>query len=637
MLHLRLIDRFKFHVERQLSKGAFYQLIVVGFLVLLVSVSGGILVSGWRDPGADINEHVWWAFLRLTDPGYLGDDEGAWRRLVATILTVLGYVLFMGTLVAIMTQWLVSKMRTLEQGTTPIALRQHFVILGWTSRTLPIISDLMHRGPLFNANQQKRVKTKLAVLADDITEGPSEAVHSDRGLYRKRRQVILRSGSILNPAHLHRVAAAQAQAIIIPSRNDMAGSLLSADAEVIKTLLSLNAQYEGSKPPLAVAELQNAEKIPLALHSYRGELQLVASDTTISRMMVKSILHPGIADVLDNLLVDPLGSQLFLAPPDTYVGKTWQSLHDLYEAAIPLGLLRRETSRRVPLLNPAPDTVIQGDDELVLLARAYQDIVMLPPVQAADAGLKEEPLVVRQTQVARKKILLLGWNSKIPNFIRQLESYQEQDFELLLLSTTDAGQRRDWVGKTRLDCTFEQADYTVQSVLQSFAPEQFDSIILFASDRLQSGEEADARSVVANQLLDLLLQKAQRRPQVILELTDPNNALFVSDSQHTLDSEVLQSASMISHVLAQLALYPRLRVVYDELLAARGPGLSLLSPPDSWHGQVSFRQLQRAVSASGCTLLGVKQGEDRAWLNVPPATEIDCDDATKLVILAETH
>jgi hypothetical protein len=637
MLHLRLIDRLKFHVERQLSKGAFYQLIVVGFLVLLVSIIGGVLVSSMRDPGTQLNEHVWWAFLRLTDPGYLGDDEGAWRRLVATILTVLGYVLFMGTLVAIMTQWLVSKMRTLEQGTTPVALRQHYVILGWTSRTLPIISDLMHRGPLFNTAQKKRVKPKLAVLADDITEGPSEAVHSDRGLYRKRRQIILRSGSMLNPAHLHRVAAAQAQAVIIPSRNDTAGSLLSADAEVIKTLLSLNAQYEGTTPPLAVAELQSAEKIPLALYSYRGPLQLVASDTTISRMMVKSILNPGIADVLDNLLVDPLGSQLFLTTPDAYVGKTWQALPSLYEAAIPMGLLRHQNKRRVPLLNPAPETRIEEGDELVLLAKEYQDIVMLSPGSSTEDSLGGATLVPKTSNRVRKKILMLGWNSKIPTFIRQLESYRDNDFELLLLSTTDAEQRRQWVGQSRLDCRFEQADYSVQSVLQSFEPAQFDSIILFASDRLQSGEEADARSVVANQLLDLLLQKESHRPQVILELTDPNNALFVSDTQHTLGSEVLQSASMISHVLAQLALYPNLRVVYDELLAAQGPNLGLQPLPASWRGAVTFRQLQRATADAGCILLGVKQGEERAWLNVPPDTRIDCGESTKLVILAENH
>ena len=65
----------------------------------------------------------WWAFLRLTDPGYLGDDEGNWRRVVSTWLTVSGYVLFMGTLIAILTQWLNRTMRALEQGLTPITVR----------------------------------------------------------------------------------------------------------------------------------------------------------------------------------------------------------------------------------------------------------------------------------------------------------------------------------------------------------------------------------------------------------------------------------------------------------------------------------------------------------------------------------
>jgi len=85
-------------------------------------------VSDWRDG-------VWWTFLRLTDPGYLGDDDGVVRRVVSTIVTVLGYLLFLGLLIAILTQWLDETIRKLESGTTPVRLEDHVIILGWTHRT----------------------------------------------------------------------------------------------------------------------------------------------------------------------------------------------------------------------------------------------------------------------------------------------------------------------------------------------------------------------------------------------------------------------------------------------------------------------------------------------------------------------
>ena len=86
---------------------------------------------------------IWWAFLRLTDPGYLGDDEGLARRIISTVLTVLGYVLFMGSLIAILTQWLNQKIRNFESGLTPIVRRNHILILGWTNRTPAIVAELM--------------------------------------------------------------------------------------------------------------------------------------------------------------------------------------------------------------------------------------------------------------------------------------------------------------------------------------------------------------------------------------------------------------------------------------------------------------------------------------------------------------
>src|SRR5690554_7057062 len=139
MLPFRVVDRLKFIVERQLVKGAGFQLLVVGFFLGLISLIGGMLVVPQKGEFDDPGSAVWWAFLRMTDPGYLGDDQGAWRRIVSTVLTVSGYVVFLGALVAIMTQWLIARMREFERGLTPVSLKQHVVIVGWTNRTLPLL------------------------------------------------------------------------------------------------------------------------------------------------------------------------------------------------------------------------------------------------------------------------------------------------------------------------------------------------------------------------------------------------------------------------------------------------------------------------------------------------------------------
>ncbi|RUO28096.1 hypothetical protein CWE12_12815 [Aliidiomarina sedimenti] len=632
MFHLKLIDHLKFYLERQLAKGAFYQLLVAWMLVVLVSVTGGVLVTALHGPQEVYAENIWWAFLRLTDPGYLGDDQGVMRRVISTILTVLGYVLFMGTLVAIMTQWLSAKMRTLEQGLTPVSLRRHIAVLGWTSRTIPILLDVLGRGALLD-ERDKRTQTRITVLAEDITEGATAQFYSNAELSRQRRQVILRSGSMLNPEHLHRVAAANARVVIIPSPAVTPAELLSADAEAIKVLLYLSAQRPPEQLPLAIVELQSAEKIALARHSYRGPLQLVASDIAIARAFSQSVLQPGVSDILDNLLVDAYGCQFYTSPAAALQGQPWRTVSQHYKAAIPCGLIRREEGRSFPVLAPADDLVIGRDDSLVLLAKAERDIVMLPPDEAQEPRLPAPDWSDYPPAKAQRSVLLLGWNGRVPRFVEHIAQATSEQLSLTSISTMPATERAQQLESLVLDCQLIEADYTRPSVLSKQSLSAYDSIVVFASDRLESGEEADARSIVANQLLDLLLDDEQQRPQVVVELTDPNNAVYVSANKYKLRSEVVQSSAIISHLLAQLAVYPELRAVYDTLLSPKGVGLQVRPVPHKWLGQHYFRTLQQAVAAEGAVLLGVKHAKERAQLNLAPGFSVDCTEQTKLVVM----
>ena len=83
------------------AESATLRLIGIGLLKnpMIVSISAGLVVV-LLDPGfEDAGEAIWWSFLRLSDPGYLGDDEGVVSVSVSTVVTVLGYVLFLGLLI----------------------------------------------------------------------------------------------------------------------------------------------------------------------------------------------------------------------------------------------------------------------------------------------------------------------------------------------------------------------------------------------------------------------------------------------------------------------------------------------------------------------------------------------------------
>ena len=173
----RLKNRLKFRLERWLQRGALFQLVVIAALIVAVAVTGGLVAWAFSGAFAHPAEAIWWAFLRLTDPGYLGDDAGLLLRTVSTIVTVLGYVLFMGSLIAIMTQWLNGTLRTLERGLTPIALRDHLLILGWTNRTAAIVAELLLSEERVRRLLRREMRDlRVAVLVEEPPERFRSAV-----------------------------------------------------------------------------------------------------------------------------------------------------------------------------------------------------------------------------------------------------------------------------------------------------------------------------------------------------------------------------------------------------------------------------------------------------------------------------
>ncbi|MDX1634928.1 MAG: ion channel DMI1 [Marinobacter sp.] len=649
MLPLRFIDRVKFVVERQLVKGAGFQLLVVAVFIALISITGGLLVLPLPE-SENLGSAVWWAFLRLTDPGYLGDDVGNWRRFVSTLLTVSGYVVFMGTLVAILTRWLIAKMTDLERGLTPVTLKNHIVVLGWTSQTLPLLGELLGASGRVRRFLEKHdaSRLRLVVLSESASASQVHELRSEPGIGRKARQIILRAGTAIQPDALQRVACLQAAAVIVPSATHEAGSLVTSDVETVKALLSIAAQARqmGSPLPFVVAEVQDVRKLPVIERAYPGAVEVVAGDATISRLMVQNILHPGLSEVFNELLTAGEGNEIYIRGGESVAGMTLGELASLRPQAIVLGLLvRRPDGRNWQVQLPAPsDAVIGADDRVVLMARDYVE---------TDAAARTEPLApIRRIEPAVRalpeltrphRVLVLGWNRRVPSLMAECISYTVRRFDVDVMSVVQADERQREIDRylgdqPTLSCRHLEADYMSEGALRRASPADYDSIMLLSSDRLASGEEADARAMVGYLQLEDILSEADRRPQVIMELSDPDNRGLLTGHQ----AEMMISPMIISHVLAQVALRPELRCVLDELFTVGGPEIQFRAIEDyPLPASADFQVLEKILAAEGEVALGVyRQRPDgngrRLQLNPPRRNYLDLQAGDRLVVLAIT-
>ena len=644
MTPLRFVDRLKFFLERQLIKGAFFQLMVVGLLIGLISLIGGLLVLPLQGSFASFGEALWWAFLRLTDPGYLGDDEGSWRRIVATLLTVSGYVVFMGTLVAIMTRWLISAMTNLERGLTPVSLKHHIAVLGWTNRTLPLIGKLLgttERMRLFlRRNDASRLR--LVALAEDVSAHKEHQLRSETGIGRRARQVILRSGDPLQSEALRRVACLDAAAVIIPGSTKASDSLLNADTETIKILLTIAAQAkEQHKPlPYVVAALQDPRRERILHSAYGGDLELVAGDAALSRFMVQTLRHPGLAEVLQEMMILPDGNELYIRFQDEWAGETLASLARNRPHAITLGVLEKAGRGWTVSMNAPSEHRLGAGDGLILLARRFEDTnpARGTPLQSPLTRTTPE---VSEPPKAHRRVLILGWNHRVPALIRELDSYPGETAEVTIVSFWSLEDRQATIARylpalERVRCHHVRTDFLMEGEIAQLSPERYDTVMLLTSDRMGSNEEADARAMVGYLQLQDHLQHAGTRPQLLLELTDPHNeALLLAR-----DSEVFLSPVMLSHLLAQVALRRELRLVYEELFTQGGAGIRFTSAPETLMGaNTSFTDVERHVAFRGETALGILRrapGPEgrRVELNPAPEKALNLHPGDQLVVLA---
>lgn len=604
---------------------------VIGAAIGLISILGGWAVLAMGSGFEGTGEAIWWAFLRLTDPGYLGDDVGTVNRTVSTVLTVLGYVVFLGALVAVMTQWLNARMIRLEQGLTPVARNDHVLVLGINNRTNSIIREV-----LLSEGRVRRFLSRhgtrnlhVVVMAPGVDASVVQDLRDAVGDAWDERKITLRSGTPLRVEHLYRVDSRHAAVIIVPGSEFDVGGAEKTDSFTVKTLLSLRSELapdgdpgEGYEHwPHVVAEIFDARKIPIARKAYPGPLELLASDAIVSRLMAQNIRHRGLSHVFNELLTHEGGSEIYVREHPDLTGVAFGELGGAFESSILLGVLREEGSRFVPHLNPRSDFRVEASDRFVHLADDYADAAYRGKLPS-EPWPRGEPRTVTLGHRERR-ILILGWNHKVPTLVHEFGTYGSERFNVVILSLVSAAVRSRAIERygtlsSKVDVRHVEGDYAEISDLSDITPNEYDAILLVGSDRRQAEEESDARSIVGSLLLSEMGLPTDKT-QTILELLDPENVRLLENSH----GEVLISPLILSHMLAHVALRPELGTVFGELFTAGGAELtfrplSSYLPAGYTEKTIAFVDVQRAAHAEGEIAMGFSTGPGSADLMLGP-------------------
>jgi len=625
----------RFTFERLLLRGLSYRLIFAAAIIVLVSLLAGLVVF-LLDPGfEDAGDAVWWSFLRLSDPGYLGDDEGVVSVTVSTVVTVLGYVLFLGLLVAILTQWMNTLILRIESGTTPVAFKNHILILGWSHRTPSIVLELLEtRGRVSRFLEDSGAHgLRIVILAEHVNEELREELKSSLGDRWDDRAVVLRSGSPLKLDGLERVAFNDAAAAILPGAGFATALPGVADSEVIKTLASISqAAKQAEQAPLAVAALYNANRGDVARRAYGGELEVIAADQLVSRLMAQCTLQRGLWPVYWQLFSLNEENSIFVrelnSEPVTNIGQAQLACPN----AVVIGVIPAKAQE--PILNPSNDMHIQSGDKLIFIAKHFADCSVAEIVEPTSPAWKPASHPVEPDV---ETVLILGWSRKVPKVLAELLSYRRKKLRIDVVGITPVDEREitiESVINAHRDETVREIEtnFMNPNEVSNIHPGNYDAVLMVARERLGDEAIADAATISAYLTVDMSLPEAQVQ-HIVAEVLEEENAVhFAAD--HV---DAIVSPMIVSYILSQVALERELGLIFQELTQSWGTTILFRSlEPVTDQRVCSFSELAAHAASEGETAIGVvttRDGARQTSLNPGAEASWACEDIEQVIVL----
>lgn len=625
----RLTNRLYYYLESYLTRGPFYQLMLLASLIAMLSVVGGIFVH-ITNPKAYSNtlEAMWWAFLRLTDPGYLGADSGFIPRLTSMVLTMAGYVFFLGALVALMTNWLDRTLQYLASGRSQIFEEGHVLIIGWNDRIHALIEEVAHSDHLSGQNDSM---VSIVILCEPYSPSMHrELMQKIDPAVRGRCRVLIRSGDPLEAESLARVDFAHARAIILVSGagSDRAQRSLS-DVTLAKVVMSMKALAPDLEhPPNVVVEVANpGNKLLVESVGWEGRTEAVVADLIMGRLFCQALRFPRISKVYHRLLTDTFGYSLTLQSAHSLgvVGKTLRDIVLSLEVGTPIGALLPNGGEESLKLLELEHVFSAGERVVVVRSKTARD------KRHYVESTVEGTLATVQSPYVERKILIAGWSTDLFTLLVELAANTDEMSDVTLLWERAKPSEKDRLEHWAKHHQNFKLEVVLGTLLDQDAVNRADidryNKILLLADQTQPALVADAENILRFVLLDRYITSRNLQVDVVVELNDEDNRPLLSSRE----ADVLMTGEILSHLLAQVSTHRSLMGIYEELFTKGGAELRLRPIKDLGKDGAHFHELQPICLNSSAIALGYYRHNEVVF-NPDPGTALKGSD---LLILVE--
>jgi voltage-gated potassium channel Kch len=551
--------RLRYNFDNSLSKpGAFVAYVFVAIIILafiMTAVQGSIAaVTALNEPldPATYFFVFWDSFTKILGIG----STAAWgAQIVNTIYWAIG-IAISGAVIGFISAQIISAVAKLQEGKSAVIESGHTLILGWSNRVFPILSEL--------AIANENVRKPRVVIFASITRAQMDSEIRSRVPNLGKLKVITRTGDSTNPEDLKRANVSSAKSIIILDADE------SGDSTIVSTVLAVKAV--NANPSIRiVAELDDAHTADAITSATNNQVIAVRSQDVIARVTAQASRQPGLAAVTLDLL-DFAGDEIYISAVPQLIGKTYSDALLAFNQASVIGLVDADGKSHV---NPAPATKIANGTKIIAIAEDDDKIIY--------TGIREDLKSKKISTITKRKkdpehLLFIGWSSMGRAVVSELSRFLPKGSTVHIVAESrhvDPAELKGLNFGTNIKVSHASVSGDIDELIKAASAKKYNEVVILGYREAISEAEADSQTMLTMLQMNQIFEATNNRVEptrLVAEILDSRKAEL---ARVAAVDDMVVSDNLAALLIAQVSENPALAKVFDDLFDADSASLSV--------------------------------------------------------------
>lgn len=584
--------RLKYSFDNSLSKaGAFVGYVFIAIIVLafaMTAIQAAIAaVSPLNTPldPASYFFSYWAAFTKILG---IGSTDAWGAQIINFIYWAIG-IAISGAVIGFISAAITRAVARLKEGKSAVIESGHTLILGWSNRVFPILSEL--------AIANENVRKPRVVIFAGTARSVMDAEITSRVPNLGKLKVITRTGDITNPEDLKRANVSSAKSIIILDADE------TGDATVVSTVLAVKA-VNANPSTRIVAELDDANTAEAISTATKGQVIAVRSHDVIARVTAQASRQPGLAAVTLDLL-DFAGDEIYFANVPALFGKTYSDALLAFNSASVIGVIDAKGETHI---NPPQTSKIGAGSKIIAIA-ADDDKVVYTGVRE-DIAKKKISKIKSPTRKA-EHLLFIGWSSMGRSVVSELATFLPKGSTVHIVTEKKHVAPEELKGLkfgSNIKVTHASVSGDIDELIAAASAKKYNEVIILGYREAISEAEADSQTMLTMLQMNQLFEakgNGVEPTRLVAEILDSRKAEL---ARVAAADDMVVSDNLAALLIAQVSENPALAPVFDDLFDADGASLNV-NPIEHYAPvgkSIEFAELVAIGRAHGESVIGYR-------------------------------